>query len=78
MCGGMVDIQSATADGLRLGEKIKKKIELRNRRAKCNGLPIFHTAAITTIETARRTSYFDSQNCEVEFLSHPLGNLDER
>jgi len=23
--------------------------------------------------TARRTSYFDSQNCEVEFLSHPLG-----
>jgi len=24
-------------------------------------------------ETARHTSYFDSQNCEVEFLSHPFG-----
>jgi len=28
-------------------------------------------------ETARRTSYFDSQNCEVEFLSHPFGGLGE-
>ena len=31
-------------------------------------------------ETTRRTSYFDSQNCEVEFLSHPFwglrGNVD--
>jgi len=26
-------------------------------------------------ETAQRTSYFDSQNCEVEFLSHPFGGL---
>ena len=28
-------------------------------------------------ETARRTSYFDSYNCEVEFLSHPFGGLGE-
>jgi len=28
-------------------------------------------------ETARHTSYFDSQNCEVEFLSHPLGKYRE-
>jgi len=28
-------------------------------------------------ETARRTSYFDSQNYEVEYLSHPFGGLGE-
>ena len=26
-------------------------------------------------ETARRTSYFDLQNCEVKVLSHPFGRL---
>jgi len=26
-------------------------------------------------EIARRTSYLDLQNCEVEFFSHPLGDL---
>ena len=28
-------------------------------------------------ETARRTSYFYSQNCKVEFLSHPFWDLLE-
>ena len=28
-------------------------------------------------ETARCRSYFDLQNCEVEFLSHPFGGLGE-
>jgi len=34
---------------------------------------LFVQVAQLSKETARRTSYFDSQNCEVEFLSHPFG-----
>jgi len=36
------------------------------------------TSSSAIAETARRTSYFDLQNCEVEFLSHRLGDLGER
>jgi len=38
-----------------------------------NTLNTVKTSSSAIAETARRTSYFDSQNCEVEFLSRPLG-----
>ena len=33
------------------------------------------TSSSAMAETARRRSYFHSQNCEVAFLSHPLGHF---
>jgi len=35
------------------------------------------TSSSAIAEIAQRTSYFDSQNCKVEFLSHPFGGLGE-
>jgi len=35
------------------------------------------TSSSAIAETARRTIYFDSQNCEVEFFSQPFGGLGE-
>ena len=35
------------------------------------------TCSSAIAERKRRTSHFDSQNCKVEFLSHPLGSLGE-
>jgi len=40
--------------------------------------PTVTSSSATRRETARRTSYFDSQNSEVEFLSHPFGGLGKR
>jgi len=37
--------------------------------------PLDFTSSSAIAETARRTSYFHSQNYEVEFLSNPLGGL---
>ena len=40
----------------------------------CDTLPLMDELSCRR-ETARRTSYLDSQNCEVEFLSHLYGGL---
>jgi len=45
MCGGMVDIQFATAE-IRKERKKDRKIERRNHRAKIKWPALFHRAAI--------------------------------
>ena len=39
---------------------------------------VLQLSSTSSSAIAERPRYFDSQNCEVKFLSHPLGDLAER